>query len=181
MVIVRREIMLREGKGKLVKVIRHNHQEKQNRRYIQQLYLPFQLVILRFSNKQGGKQRIQRYPDQRQIIQIPKIPADIYIRANVILHNLKVQPKDHQNGNAAQIVPCLLLNHSLVYGKAPCRNQPDMEQRADKVREQHIIRGVLIVVKPDHGGYHNDGSHSNPNGFIAFGFHFPPLLSENSY
>ena len=38
--------MLREGKGKLVKVIRHNHQEKQNRRYIQQLYLPFQLVIL---------------------------------------------------------------------------------------------------------------------------------------
>lgn len=56
-----------------------------------------------------------------------------------------------------------------------------MEQRADKVREQYIIRGVLIVVKPDHGGYHNDGSHSNPNGFIAFGFHFPPLLSENSY
>ena len=56
-----------------------------------------------------------------------------------------------------------------------------MEQRADKVREQHIIRGILIVDKPNHGGYHNDGSHSNPNGLIAFSFHFSSLLSENSY
>ena len=52
-----------------------------------------------------------------------------------------------------------------------------MEQSADKVREQHIVRGVLIVDKPDHSGCHNDGSHNNPNRLIVLGFHFPPLPS----
>ena len=37
--------------------------------------------------------------------------------------------------------------------------------------------GVLIVVKPDHSGYHNDGSHNDIDCLIVLGFHFPPLLS----
>ena len=54
-----------------------------------------------------------------------------------------------------------------------------MEQRADKVREQHIVRGVLIVDKPDHGGYQNNGSHNDTNCFFTLDLHFSPLLSVN--
>ncbi len=128
-------ILCREGKHRLMKVVCQNGQGKKHCRYPQQPQRKRRSVLLRFSQRHGGKQRKHREHKHRNIVGVPNISGNVgqgFCRNEVVFPCSQQKPEHHYSRNADHIPANLRLYDPPVNQNAPCDNQENVNARTDK-------------------------------------------------